>query len=605
MTLAAGKPDALACSNPNSLAGAFLADCLAAWGLKQAVISPGSRSTPLTVALARHPRVETIPIVDERSAGFFALGLAKRTDRPVLLVCTSGTAGVHYHAALVEARYRHVPLIAITADRPPELQECHSGQTIRQQDLFGWYPVFHDALAIPEARPATFQVWLQTLRRAWTESQAPDGGPVHLNAPFRDPLVPTPEAGQALQPARLWPAGWADLPPVPAAAPYPASAGDEAGDRSFLETDRGLIVVGTVEPADPEPLAEAANWLSAVTGWPVLADALAPLRSREDPDDPWVITYDALLRSSGTADRLRPDAVLQVGSLPTSKGLRQWLEGLGTDVTTRVIDPTADNRDPLGRNAPHRAVSLEAFAGYWAPRLASKDPSTADQYREQWLSADRAARTVAADAFGQEGDALWEAALPVILGEHLPDQAQVVIASSMPVRDCEVFWPGNRKRLRVASMRGANGIDGTLSHAFGLARQSPAPTYLLTGDLAFLHDSNGLLQAKDFRGSLTVLLINNHGGGIFENLPIAEFDPPFEACFATPQTVDFGKLCAAHGIPHTCPAGKRALISLLQTPPDRGVRVLEVVTDRKADPPRRRARLQAMAAAGEGKASLG
>ncbi len=557
--------------NTNALWCSVLAETLVRCGVTAAVVCPGSRSTPLTTALARHPAIEAIPVLDERSAAFFALGLAKRAGRPVVLVCTSGTAAANFLPAIIEAKESGAPLLVLTADRPPELRDCSSGQTIDQQKLFGGYVSFYHELAVPEPRSGLLRYLRQTVAHACDRTLRPCPGPVHLNAPFRDPLAPLADAtAEPLRPA-LDESFFLHLAPPPAPA--------LATTWTPPATARGVIVAGPASPADPAEYAREVGRLARTLGWPVLADALSPVRHHAAEGACLVASYDALLRDEPLADALRPEAVLCLEGWPTSKVLRTWLERSGAEAT--LVTNRPDNRDGLHLRTRQIAADLAT--------LAIENPRPESDYVGRWASAEAAtaARLGAALAAEQrpfEPKATW------VLAQHLPERTPVFVASSMPVRDVEYFWPQNARGVRFYFNRGANGIDGTLSTALGVAHGG-APAVLLTGDLSLLHDSNGFLLRPKLRGSLTVVLINNRGGGIFEHLPVAKFDPPFEEFFATPQDVDFAALCAAHGVAHTVVADWAQLARQVAVLPEQGVRVLEVRTDRKLDAAARKALL--------------
>ena len=305
--------------NTNSLWGSVLVETLHRLGLREVVISPGSRSTPLTMAIARHHGIEAIPVLDERSAAFFALGLARQNHRPVVLLCTSGTAGANYFPALIEAQESNVPLLVITADRPPEMRECRSGQTIDQQKLFGSHVNFYHEFSVPQATLPMLRYLRQAVTHAWERTQWPCSGPVHLNAPFRDPLPPIEDGStRAVRPALNERVFFAALKLVPRPDMRPAATLRLGG--------RGIIVAGQVQPADPAAYARTVGQLARRLGWPVLADALSPLRHHAHLVPNLVTTYDAIARSVSMAKRLQPAHVLCLHDWPTSKALRQWLQ---------------------------------------------------------------------------------------------------------------------------------------------------------------------------------------------------------------------------------------------------------------------------------------
>ncbi|HEY5229097.1 MAG TPA: 2-succinyl-5-enolpyruvyl-6-hydroxy-3-cyclohexene-1-carboxylic-acid synthase, partial [Opitutaceae bacterium] len=526
------------------------------------------RSTPLAFAFARHPGIEAIPVLDERSAAFFALGAAKRDLKPVALLCTSGSAGAHYFPAVIEAHEAGVPLVVITADRPPEMRASASGQTIDQHRLYGSFAPFYHELAVPELSLPLLRYLRQTIAHAVARSLAPFAGPVHINAPFRDPLVPSDDKGEASRFAS--PVDWDQffahvVPPaaVLAVSELPA----------FSDAVHGVIIAGPALAADSAAYAASVGEIARKLGWPVLADGLSPVRNHAALVPHMVTRYDAILRNPASAESLKPEFVLCLGEWPTSKVLRGVVEASGAQVF--FVTDRHDNRDALHGATRRLVLPLSAMA------QALPAAGAPNGYERLW--AIHEARTQAAlDRLLATEEALVEPKAAWLLSRHLPPGTLVSAANSMPIRDMEFAWSSNDRGIRVFFSRGANGIDGTLSTALGVAHGGPAAV-LLTGDLALLHDSNGFLIAPKFKGSLTVVLINNRGGGIFEHLPVAQFDPIFEEYFATPQEVDFAKLCSAHGVAHVHVEDWSHFQSLVAVLPPQGIRVLELTTDRKRD----------------------
>jgi len=568
----------------NSLWCSVLVETLVRCGVRQAVCSPGSRSTPLTFALARHEGIEAIPVLDERSAAFFALGLAKQSRRAVVLVCTSGTAGANYFPAIIEAKESAVPLIVITADRPPEMRACASGQTIDQQKIFGGFVAWYHELAAPEPTEVRLRYLRQTVAHAHRMATlAGTRGPVHLNAPFRDPLPPIENETAKSLTAQIDEVFFAHLDAAPIAVTSSAV--------QRPTTTRGLIVAGAYAAENVTDYVTKLRELATTLGWPVLVDVLSPARHHALPGVTRVSAYDAILRNERAARDLTPRTVLCLGSWPTSKVLRGWLEQAQAE--TLLVAPTAENRDALHGRARQITLPVE--------NLSAVSGGAADAtYAEAWAKAEAAARAAIDQPLEKTGE-LFEAKAAWLLARSLPVGTPLFVANSMPVRDLEYVWPVSDRGAQVYFSRGANGIDGTLSTALGIAHGNEKPTVLLTGDLALLHDANGFLLRPKLRGSLTVVLINNEGGGIFEHLPVAQFNPPFEEFFATPQQVDFATLCAAHGVAHVSVSDWPHFEKLIATLPATGVRVLEIRTDRKRDAAARK-KLFAAAAGSAGRA---
>ena len=569
--------------NLNSLWASVLAETLARCGVTTAVISPGSRSAPLTTAFAAHPEIEAVPVLDERSAAFFALGIAKRTGRPAVLVCTSGTAGANFLPAIIEARESATPLLVLTADRPPELRACGSGQTIDQQKIYGDAVNFYHELALPGLTAELFRYLRQAVAHAVERALWPAGGAVHLNVPFRDPLAPVADGGEAASFAAgiEWPVFFSQLASLESRL--------VAGEPPRIVPDsHGVIVVGPQLPGERESAITAVAEIARRLGWPVLADGLSPVRCRAMEVQHLVTTYDIVLRNEAAAERLKPESVLCLGGWPTSKVLRAWIERSGARIW--MADERPDNRDALHGRTQRLGASL--------PALAASLPTISEAgngYQRMWARYEEKVRP-AIDARFLAEKTFFEPKIAWLLARHLSPHTPLFVANSMPARDVEYVWPPNDRAVKPYSNRGANGIDGTLSTALGVAHGADQAAVLLTGDLALLHDSNGFLLRPRFRGALTVVLVNNRGGGIFEHLPIAGFEPPFEDYFATPQETDFAKLCSAHGVEHVLVKDWPQFRALIGELPTEGIRVLEVRTDRKADAAARKAWFAELAA---------
>jgi 2-succinyl-5-enolpyruvyl-6-hydroxy-3-cyclohexene-1-carboxylate synthase len=573
-------------STPNSIWASVLVEVLVRLGLRTAVLCPGSRSTPLTLAFAQHPQVEAISVLDERSAAFFSLGLARQSGIATALVCTSGTAGANFYPAVIEAYESRVPLLVLTADRPPELRACNSGQTIDQQKLFGAMVNHYAEVAVPELDLRQLAYLRQTVVYAWGRSHHPVPGVVHLNLPFRDPLAPVPMAEATAFADQVPEDFFEAVTPVP--CPPALSVLPEV--QSWFTAQRGLLIAGIAQPQHPEQYCEAIATLARRLGFPVLAEGLSPVRNFGDRIPNLIPTYDWILRHPDWAAELAPDRVIRVGEMPTSKVLREWLTR--TQPLQWVIDPGDRNLDPLHGRTRHLPLSVAQVAQALAATPASPSPSS-QTYGDRWQKLDQQVRKALHQTLETTED--WiESKVPWLLAQSLPPGTPLFIANSMPIRDVEWFWPVNNRRIRPFANRGANGIDGTLSTALGIAHGQPHAV-LFTGDLALLHDTNGFLLHSQLRGHLTIVLVNNHGGGIFEMLPIAEFDPPFEQFFATPQSVDIAQLCRAYGVSHQAIASWAELQQALSDFPPSGLRVLEICCDRKQNAAWRHQRFRAIA----------
>jgi 2-succinyl-5-enolpyruvyl-6-hydroxy-3-cyclohexene-1-carboxylate synthase len=507
-------------------------DELARCGLREVCTSPGSRSTPLVLSLVREPRLRATSHLDERCAGFFALGLAKASGVPAALACTSGTAAANYAPAVIEAHEARVPLLVLTADRPPELRDVGAGQTIDQIKLYGTAAKWFFEVDAQPATPERLR-WLRGLacRAFWT---AVDGrpGPVHLNFSLREPLVldgPLPDEDGGRAGGRPWVTRPRTAPDAPPAALVDGLAAE-------LEArPHAVLVAGRAErDAGLGPALAAFAERAAI---PLLAEPLSG--ARRGPAA--IAHYDALLRDPAFAAAHAPDLVLRVGDLPTSKPLRLWLAGLENALQVS-FDPEAAWQDPAGAvativDADPRAT-LDALA---AQPAGGRDAAWLDR----WRRADRAAAAAIARALSPAG--LSEPRVAAELGAGLPAEATLVVASSMPVRDVETFFPARPDPPRVLSNRGANGIDGTVSTAFGVAAASSGPVVLLIGDVALAHDVGGLLAASRTGTKLTIVLLHNDGGGIFDFLPVSAEGADYEAHVATPHGLDFRHAATLYG----------------------------------------------------------
>jgi 2-succinyl-5-enolpyruvyl-6-hydroxy-3-cyclohexene-1-carboxylate synthase len=535
--------------NTHTLIAAFV-DELARCGMTDACTSPGSRSTPLVLALARHPRLRAHSHIDERSSGFFGLGAAKASGRPVALACTSGTAAANFAPAVIEASEACVPLIVLTADRPPELRGIGAGQTIDQIKLYGDAVRWFFEVGNHEAHDERI-AWIRGLAcRAYAAATGERPGPVHLNWPLREPLVPAREVG----PARGGRPGGRPWTAVRRPAPPAVALGDHIASPA-----RGVIIAGR----DDAGLSPAIPRLAQAAGYPLLADPLSGARRGEAA----IANYDALLRDERFAREHEPDVVIRVGELPTSKPLRTWLARIA-GARQILVDAHGAWQDPSS------VVELILRAD---PRTLDPPPAAEPAWLAQWRTAD--ARAVAA-VESALGDGLSEPNVARTLGETLPGEATVFVAASMPVRELEWFWPVRDDAPRVLSNRGANGIDGTLSSALGVAAVADGPVVALIGDVAFAHDLGGLLAAKRLGLELTIVLINNAGAAVFDYLAIARERDVYEQHIATPTGIEFERAAALYGLRYERPESLAELRGLTSTPAPGTM--IEVRTDRAA-----------------------
>ena len=548
-------------------------------GVSDACVAPGSRSAPLALALASDGRVRVHVHFDERSAAFFAVGAAKASGRPAVVLCTSGTAAANFHPAVLEAYHSRTPLIVCTADRPPELRDTGAGQTVDQLDLYGRAVRWFCEAGVPEDHPGAAASWRSLAARAAVEAVGPPAGPVHLNLAFREPLVPT---GEPI----------VDVPGRPDGRPWTSvtravRVPDDATVARLAELTRtrprGVVVAGWGSGAT----ADVVERFAAAAGWPVLADPISGLRQGPHA----ISTYEALLRSPGFAAGHRPDLVVRLGAAPTGKALTTWLDA---DVPQVLVDPDGAWLDP-GRAAAERvAVDADPLLAALAGRLTPGADSD-EAWLGTWRAADRSARA-ALDELLDGWETLFEGRVARDVVDALPDGVTFAVASSMPVRDVEAF-ARPRSGVRYLSNRGVNGIDGFVSAVLGAATRAPGPVVALLGDLCFLHDANGLHGATRRGVDVTFVVLDNDGGGIFSFLPQAQLPEHFELLFGTPHGVDLTAVAAMHGVPvdrvekagEVVPAVHAAIAT-------GGVRCVVVPTDRADNVSRHREAWSAVAA---------
>jgi 2-succinyl-5-enolpyruvyl-6-hydroxy-3-cyclohexene-1-carboxylate synthase len=594
--------------NPSTAFATVLVDELIRCGLTEAVIAPGSRSAPLAMALHAASIAPAADLrlhvrIDERSASFLALGLAKASGRPVAVVCTSGTAAAHFHAAVIEADESGVPLIALTADRPPELRATGANQTIDQIKLYGDAVRWFCEVGAPADGPGQVAYWRSLACRAWSHATG-NGvaypGPVHLNLPFREPLVPDlpalpePAGGPAAQPARLasaanWPEpldgrpGGAPWTRVTAAGDAPDSEPGQPGlpGLQLDWTERGLVVAGD-GAADPAGLVR----LAAEAGWPLLAEPSSG--ARQGPTA--LSSYEFLLDAADFIGAHQPDVIVSAGRPGLTRGQLGLLRrGAARHVVVaqaadRWLDPARTATDVAGRLTLRRTPSRPG-------------ESVSSAWLRSWLTADNAARAAADDVLAADGS-LSEPMLARDVAAALRPDALLWVASSMPARDLDRHMLP-RADIRVLASRGASGIDGLVSAAIGaaLAHQAAGggPAVALLGDLALLHDAPGLLLGPaEPRPDLCVVVVNNDGGGIFSTLEQAAFADSFERIFGTPHGADLAALAAAAGLSYVRLTDAADLGTVLAA---RGLRLIEIRTDRADGAKLRAAVTQACTAA--------
>ena len=586
--LAPGSDGALA-PNRNLLAARVLLDELVACGVRELCLSPGSRSAPIALAAHADDRIAVSVHTDERCAGFFALGLARAAGRPVALSCTSGSAGANYLPAVIEAAHSQIPLVVLTADRPAELLDSGAPQTMDQHRLFGSFVRFSQAISAPRA-DAGWLRWLRTrVGRAVEAATGPNAGPVHFDLHFDEPLTAAhipgdvpPDLAQADPDGVL---GRAEGPLAPWSHPIataPRDALTHLGDL-LAGAHRPVVVAG---PGAARDAAEAQSilGLAMLIGAPLLADPLSGMRR---PIAPIVTGYDAFLRDPEIAQRLSPDIVLHVGRTPTCKHVWLWLER--HRAVRRVAIATGPEREDPGLAG---TWFVRAEPGWVANALSARlRRSSADpEWAKRWNRAEEAVGQARAQA-REDAASPFEANLFDALDQAMPPEAQLLVASSMPVRQLDAFWAGGPQR--VVANRGVNGIDGLVSTALVTAAAAPhRPTWAVIGDLALLHDLGGLAAAPRLGiRSLVLVVINNGGGGIFSYLPLAQTEAAgpggaFEPLFLTPHETDLRSAATLFGLEYARPSSPAELNEALQQ--TGSVRLVEYVVDRERSVARHR-----------------
>lgn len=531
--------------NRNYAVSRAIADEFARSGVRHVCISPGSRSTPLALSLAEHRDLTPWVHIDERSGAFFALGLAKSSRAPVALVCTSGTAAANFYPAIIEAYHSGIPLLVLTADRPPELRGWGAGQTIDQVHLYGRHVRWYSEAAVPMRGVAGVRYARALASRMVSVASSDPSGPVHLNLPFREPLDPRTVPEDALPSNDVAVTGRADSEPyLRDAPPEPSAAADEFERWSDIvcQAENGVIAVGPLN-ATPSVSAAIAS-LAERLGWPLFAEPASQLRCGPHvATSPLIATADLLLRSPAFAERHVPDVIVRFGAPPTSKAFQHWLEA-HPNTRTLSVDPNGNFDNPSHLASEFIRTRPEAFCNTLTLATKGQAPS---RWLTEFRRADQAARSAIERA--TQAAPLFEATAVVELARHLPDNTRLIVSNSMPIRHVDMLWPSSTTPLRVFSQRGASGIDGLISSASGIAVDAAHPAILLTGDLAFLHDASGLISAQRLGVSLTIVVLDNNGGGIFSHLPLATTTDPtrFEALFRTPHSSDLQSLAAGIG----------------------------------------------------------
>ncbi len=542
-------------------------------GIRCFVVSPGSRSTPLVLALTTMRDIVVHRILDERSAGFFAVGYAKATGHTVCLVCTSGSAPAHYLPAVMEAAYSFTPLLVLSADRPPELHGNAAPQSVNQAHLFSAFARLFVDLGIPEPGRAALSAITRKVTQAAVAARLPEPGPVHINVPFREPLEPS--AMELTKP------GLAVMVVPQVIAPRAAVLDNETVEslaQLMGSKTRGLIIAG------PAPIVQSAyrdliEDLARRTGFPLLAEAASQFRFTGTRTVHRVDAFDLILRSPDSRARLKPELVIQVGAPPVSKSLARMLDE-APDILRIVIAPFGWN-DPQNTASIHVRAEVETVFRQISTELPVS--TVTSSWAEEWSRADEVAWRFLETEFAKAETGLSEATVARFTAKHLREDDILVVSNSLPIRDLDWFCRGESSCFRVVSQRGAAGIDGSISTALGVASAHTSRTTLLVGDSAFLHDIGALNLAASARVPLRIVVVNNNGGRIFEKLPVArrdEFRELLDPWFVMPHGLNISRVAGSFGVHAARVETVRDLLKVLAGPaPNDKPFVVEAVTD--------------------------
>ena len=527
---------------------AALVDELYQLGVRHAVFSPGSRSTTLAMLFQSHGGFQTYMNIDERSAGFMALGIGKAHGEPAVLVCTSGSALTHYGPAVVEAKHGGIPMIILSADRPYTLQNVGAPQTIDQQKYFGTAVNYYEELSVPsESHYYTYP--RQVARRAYLYAKNHKEGPVHINVPLFEPLVPERDSSYFRM-------GRSDKV-------FRLVTEDTIRELGTVLKGKKVLVLGGPSITQPREVMEFANAIGAV----VIGDPLSNLRKFEEA----ISTYDSVLVHESIKEQLRPDVVIQLGQIPVSKRIQQWMAALD-GIEYIEVSPTAEPLNPSLTTTIH----VMANTGVFLHRLTAIQADR--EYCAMWQQIEASSRRQL-DAVGEEPN-LFEGRTIHMLQAQMPADGQILVANSMSIRDMDYYWASGRSTATVYGNRGTNGIDGTVSTALGLSTNGK-PTVMVTGDLSFFHDLNGLAIGKTHDMNLTIILHNNDGGGIFQYLPQKGTDD-FDYLFNTPQGIDYSGLATMYGLDYVKVATNAELEEAMNTYIGReGIHIIEIPTSKE------------------------
>jgi 2-succinyl-5-enolpyruvyl-6-hydroxy-3-cyclohexene-1-carboxylate synthase len=546
-----------------------LVDELSAVGVEDVVISPGSRSTPISMLVNEHPSLKGRIAVDERGAGFFALGIAKSTKKPTALICTSGTAASNYYPAIAEAKESRIPLIVITADRPHELRDVGAPQTMNQLGMYGNFVKQFVELALAEANETMYQYVRTVINRVYKSTMTAPKGPVHLNVPLREPLVPNFEIEDLFQGGKRSEAMYTHT--IQTNATLPLQFAEQLVNKISAK-QKGLLVCGTY--TDEAALPKIVQ-LGEKLGFPIICDPLSNARSMKQTSNHLIDSYDTFLRFEDVKKELEADLIIRFGAMPVSKPFSQYVKAT-TGLEQYVVDEGDIWRDPTLQASSMISCSDIAFCDGLLELLTDRNITTTE-WLEKWMSINQQTKAVLKEA--EQLEEFFEGKIVQLLEKHMPESSMLFVGNSMPIRDVDTFFSVNEKDIKIAGNRGVNGIDGTIATAFGMAA-SGENVYLLVGDLTFYHDMNSLVLSKLHNLPITVILINNNGGGIFSFLPQSKEEKHFEALFGTPLGIEFKYATRLFGGEHYKINNWDQFIELMEQN-QKGLRVIELETNRQ------------------------
>lgn len=529
--------------NKNILWAELFAEVLANSGVKYACISPGSRSTPLTYAFATNSKIKSFSIIDERSSGFFALGLAKASQTPVILICTSGTAAAEFYPAIIEAYQNKVPLIICTADRPPGLLNAGANQTINQQNLYKNHIRYFVTAGLPQVSVKGLKKISAIAKQAFIESALKNIGPVHINFPFKEPFEPgehTDEIGEE------------ELAIIKSNLKVEFRGNENAAfdeklllavSEKLIKYSKGIIVSGLDNYS--KEFFSAIKKLSKKIGYPIFADAASSMRFAFDHNSHILTNYDSYLRSNEFVKTHQPDIILQFGRNFSSKALSNFIASCKCEKI--LVNNFGEWKNPNEKKSIAAAVNPELFCKLTA-RLINKrvKKNRSTSWLKEFSFIENAASKIKNNIF-RSADFSNEVRIVLEILDSIPEGSNLMVSNSLPIRDLDLAVPLGRKNIKLYHNRGASGIDGIISTALGIAEASKKKTYLLIGDLAFYYDLNSLLTAKKYKIPLKIILINNNGGGIFEVLPISSYKNVFKEYFVTSHDLDFKNFILVFG----------------------------------------------------------